>query len=331
VLSGGGTFRVFAPLPEALHGRQGDLVVLDEAWALSMERGRELMQAIVPTMATRERPQTLVLSTAGTDESEWLRDLVRRGREQAEGRLAYFEWSTPEEISPTDLDGVCAAHPAVGHTITRQAVEGAAGVLPPGEFMRAFANQWTAAVETVIDPAAWSERRTNAVIPPGARVTFGIDATPDRSAASIVVAARLSDGTPVVELVDHRPGVAWLAERAAELYERWQPLALVADAVGPVQAAVDVLTGRDIPVLSTTSRQYATACQGFYDAVHEEPHLAVRPHEALDGAAAAAGKRPMGESWAWSRQGAAPISPLIAATLALYGLTRPEAPEPFIL
>lgn len=335
---GAGTFRVFAPLAEALHGRQADLVVLDEAWAHTMDRGRELMQAIVPTMATRARPQTLVLSTAGTDESEYLREFVRRGREECltgtPSRMAYLEWSTPEEISPTDLDGVCAHHPAVGHTITREAVEAAASVLSPGEFMRAYANQWMSSLETVIDPKAWQARYTPERIAPGSPVVFGFDATPDRGHASVVAAGRTAAGLTVLEVIDHRPGVAWLAERLAQLHTQWSPLALVADGVGPASAAVDTLRGQGVTVTTTNSREYAVACQHLYDQIHEEPPVglyAAPGHEALDAAALAAGKRPLGESWAWSRKGAAPISPLIAATLALYGLTRPEEAAPFVI
>jgi phage terminase large subunit-like protein len=342
VKSTGGTFRVFAPLPDALHGRQGDLVVIDEAWSLSAERGREMQQAILPTMATRARPQILVLSTAGTDESEFLKDLVRRGRQAvADGRrsgIAYFEWATPEEISPTDLDGVCAAHPAVGHTISRAAIEAAAEVMAdkPGEFMRAYANQWTSAVEVVIDPKAWNERRSESRIAPDSTLAFGMDATPDRGYASVVVAGRDVDGAPVIEPVAHGEGVAWLTEWVKARHAKWPHALFVADGVGPVASVVDALAVDGIEVRTTSSREYATACTQLYDAVHETRELHVYQGEenltqALDDAALAAGKRGLGESWAWSRKGSAPISPLIAATLALWALGRPEEPEPFIV
>ena len=61
--------RIFAPLPAALHSKQSDLVVVDEAWAHDLERGRQLDQAIVPTQATRSGAQVWKVSTAGDESS----------------------------------------------------------------------------------------------------------------------------------------------------------------------------------------------------------------------------------------------------------------------
>ncbi len=50
---------------------------------------------------------------------------------------------------------------------------------------------------------------------------------------------------------------------------------------------------------------------------------------ALDEAAAGAAKRAIGDAWAWTRKSAAAdISPLVAATLALWAATRAALPEP---
>lgn len=322
----GSTYRVFAPLGEALHGRQGDVVFLDEGWAHSAERGRELMQAIVPTMATRARPQIWVLSTAGTDLSEFLKELVVAGQAGQNPRMAYFEWSTEEDVSPDDLERVAAAHPAIGHTITIEALKSARAVLKePAEFLRAYANVWTSALEIVISAAAWTAARDGATIPAGSPVAFGFDVTPDRSHSTIAVAGRNAEGLPVVEIVDHRPGVAWVAPRLRDLVERWKPAAVVGDSMGPATAVIDTLNrGKKIRALTCTStQQYATACQRMYDLIHEGPAVRIRPSSELDEAALAVGKRKLGEGWAWARRASVPISPLVAATLAVWGLEHP--------
>ena len=61
------------------------------------------------------------------------------------------------------------------------------------------------------------------------------------------------------------------------------------------------------------------ACGEFHDAaVHAR--LSHRGDYRLTDAVTSATKRRVGESWAWARRGNADISPLVAATLARWGL-----------
>jgi hypothetical protein len=135
-------------------------------------------------------------------------------------------------------------------------------------------------------------------------------------------------------VVDHRPGVTWLPEAVRELARDWPHDLIVADPVSPAGPSIDALTRLGVPVTPVTSRQYADACQGFYDTVCETDTLVVRASEAaapLEAAVAAAGRRPMGDAWVWNRRASVPISPLVAATLAQWGVTRPAEPDPFIV
>jgi hypothetical protein len=51
-----------------------------------------------------------------------------------------------------------------------------------------------------------------------------------------------------------------------------------------------------------------------------ERSLRYLPRPALDAAVAGAAKRPLGDSWAWARQGlSVDISPLVAVSLARWG------------
>jgi hypothetical protein len=57
------------------------------------------------------------------------------------------------------------------------------------------------------------------------------------------------------------------------------------------------------------------------------PTLRHIPHPALSAALAGAGKRPLGDAWAWDRRGTSvDISPLVAATLARWAYTSRERP-----
>src|SRR4029077_5033192 len=114
----GSTLRPFPPTKDALHSMQSDLVIVDEAWKFDDVRGAELMQAIGPTQATRPGAQVVIVSTAGTADSTWLRTFVDRGR-AGDPALTYLEWSIGDDVDPMDLDAVAAAHPAIGRTIDK--------------------------------------------------------------------------------------------------------------------------------------------------------------------------------------------------------------------
>jgi hypothetical protein len=155
---------------------------------------------------------------------------------------------------------------------------------------------------------------------PEEAVVFAIDMTPERSHAAIAVAGRWRGGTHV-EVVEHRPGTGWILDRAAALHERWKPRCWVVDAGGPAGSLIEDLAERlGVEIVSPKAREVASACGQFYDAVTEQTlsHLDQAP---LATALAGAQKRPLGDAWAWARRGVnVDISPLVAATLAKWGL-----------
>jgi hypothetical protein len=84
---------------------------------------------------------------------------------------------------------------------------------------------------------------------------------------------------------------------------------------------LDQLDGGARPpwITALTPRQLTTACAQLLDAVTTRA-VRHRGDTALDRAAAAAARRTTGDGWAWSRRSSsADVSPLLAASLALYG------------
>jgi hypothetical protein len=324
IFPNGSTFRPFPPTKDALHSMQSDLVIVDEAWKHDAVRGAELMQAIGPTQATRPGAQVVIVSTAGTADSTWLRAFVDRGR-AGDPAVTYLEWAIPDGADPMDLDAVAAAHPAVGRTINRQFLEDQAGILAatPGEFARAYGNRWTSTLEQLIPAADWSLIRHRDAIPAvGVPPVFGADVAVDRSAAAIVSCWRSTEGVPVLELIAHEPGADWVAGRLAELHHRHAAGVVLDGGTGPASTVVDALRHRDeLPgwVRAVSPREYTTACANLLDAVtgHTVWHRG-EPH--LDAAVSAATRRTVGDGWAWSRRTpTVDVSPLIAGSLALDG------------
>lgn len=331
----GSELRPFAPSEEALHGKWSDLVFCDEIWAFDAAQGKKLMQAIVPTMATRPFAQTWYVSTAGTARSTWLRPMVERARaDLAAGRptrTAFFEWGIPDGVEDlTDLDVFASYHPAVGHTISRRSLEAAASQMDPAEFARAYGNYWVSSDSFAINPALWARAETLEPIDAVADVSFAVEVFADRSGAAIVVAGRTGSGLVAVEVVDQRPGVGWLTERVLGLVARHRPVSVVIDPHGPARtlhAALSEQRTRPVPLMDFGAADLISAHGEFLDALTEGT-IRQRPDRAgaLAGALAAASVRAVREQEVLSRvmgaDGASPAA-LVAAELAAYGLAHP--------
>lgn len=316
----GSLFEVVAPTDRAGHGKSLDAVILDECWEFEDFR---LDQGFSPAMITRPEPQMWIISTAGHSRSTYLKSKVERGRDAVRDGLttgmAYFEWSAEQDADPSDPETWWSCIPSLGHTVPVEAIEAEQRSMEPAEFQRAYLNQWTSnAFASKIPNRSW-EACAHDVSPSTDDVVFAVDVAPDRGMASIVVC----DGT-VFELADRRPGTEWVVSRCIELADRYNPVAFVMDAAGPASTFVPDLEAAGLRVETTGPRQMAAACGRFYDAV---VNRRVRHTDQVDMTTAVAGAatRKLGDAWAWSRSSSAvDISPLVAATLALWGATTLE-------
>jgi hypothetical protein len=311
------------------HGGSIDLGILDEAFAHPDAR---LEQALKPAMITRPQPQLWIVSTAGTPEdSPYLWGKVENGRQLAEAGLTegvcYFEWSAHEDTDPADPATWRSCMPALGYTATEQAVAADFGSMTLSEFCRAYLNRWmTATSDPVVPLDVWSklvDHDSEAEDP----VSFAFDVTPDRSRSAIAAAGIRPDALRHIEIIDHRSGTGWVAERIAELVADHDPSGVWCDPSGPAGSLLPELAKLGVEVQTVSSKEHAQACGIFYDlAVEPAPDIGRLRHlgtpemvAALDGAT----KRPLGDAWAWSRRSSAvDIAPLVAATLALWGVEQ---------
>lgn len=304
------------------HGQTIDLGIKDELFADHDDR-RD--QALVPAMATKSAGQVVSCSTMGTEDSIPWNQLVEAGRLAVDaGRttgIAYFEWSAADDVDLDDPREWWGFMPALGYTITEAVVSNAHDKLTTGEFVRAFGNRKTKADDRVIPETAWNAICLPTVAPVG-DLTFSLDVNPERSAGAIVAA---SPG--VAELVDFRLTTGWLVSRASELSAKYDRPLWVVDSTGPAASLIPDMVRSGLNVHPATPRELIEACGQFYDDVIER-RLSLRTHQRFDEAAAGAAKRSVGDSWAWTRKNAAAdISPLVAATLALWGAGQPAEPE----
>lgn len=311
----GSVLRVFPPLPDAFRGFALDLAIVDEGQEHDETRGRELDQGIIPTLSTRPARQLLVMGTAGTDASDYFRRYTELGRAGGSS-VGYLEYSADPDADPTDPDVWRSVHPGLGFLTDEAALQAALDAMGVTSFAREYLNIWPRLDATVIPADRWLACRDDLPIPDGVPLTVGFDVNYGRTAASIAVAARVGVRI-VVEVVDAGLAVAALPSRLEALATRYRATVVGAPAQ---RGVVDDLKGRGYGARTTTGQEYQAACQLFYDAVLGG-RLAHRGQPDLDGAVAAAGRSRSGDAWAWShRSSAAPIDPLVAATIAVAGV-----------
>jgi hypothetical protein len=326
----GSFIRTFPPKAAALHGKQSDLVALDEVWDLDTETGIAVTQAVVPTQATRPRRQYWVISTAGTESSIWFRGWVDRARASVgdpDSRIAYFDWSCPDDLDPCDPEAWPLFHPAYGHTINAAAMRDALDQMGPVEFARAYGNQWPTAATSW--RAGWPALASEDLIPEAARVFLAADARVDHRAASVAAAGELADGRIGVEIVENRGGVEWLTGRLAELTKRHRcPVSI--NTAGPLGYLIPALQESGVRVDAITAGDYADAA-GKLRTLIADGGITHRDDPRLNSAVEGVETRAAGDRSVWrKRDSAVDETPLVAVSLAVWRAAHP-GPRPGIV
>jgi hypothetical protein len=268
---------------------------------------------MMPTLTARKNPQVWFTSSAGTPDSAALWRIVKAGREKGP-RLAYFEWGCESGIDVLDRRNWAQANPGLGYRISVEALEDDLALLSEDGFAREHLGIWDdTAADSAIDPDRWSTLADPSA-ERGASPVFAVATAPDRSWSAVAVAWRRPDGLPQVMLADYRRDATWVAERVAELRSRWGGRVLLD------QASDGLVDGAERPKQVDRAR----ADNALSDAV-TAGNLRHGNEPALLTSVRASRWRTTGETRVLDRKGSADISPLIAAALAVHGLTTAPA------
>jgi len=343
-LEGGPRWKIAAASRKGGRGLSGDDVNLDE---LREHHNWSSWGAVTKTTMARANAQVWAYSNAGDLRSVVLNDLQAKGRAaarqpaDADPSFGHFEWSAPDDTKctcgkPDDLHARkcllqdrarwAQANPALGYTISEEALASALGTDPEPIFLteclcvrvKDLVPDWS-----VIAEAAWMPLTTHAEHDELKPVAFAVDVTPERSHSSIGLAGRLG-GETFVEVAVHGRGTGWVVPWLIERVDIWRPCAVVIAKNSPAGSLIDDLETAGIEVRKPSSSDEAQACGSFMDAVapkDSKPTLRHAGQPDLDDAVKGAVKADLGDgAWRWSRKNAlVDISPLVAVTLAAWG------------
>jgi hypothetical protein len=263
--------------------------------------------------------------------------------------IGIFEWSAPPNCDKWDRDAWAQANPSMGYGFLDEAtIATDCASDPEEEFRVEDLCQWiTASVEPPFPRGAWEAGvDDSSQLAPDAEPVFGVDVSADREHSSIAVCGLRSDRKLHGELIEYRPGIAWLVDwfrsRVNEpQYGGRMRVALQGNGA-PVSAIAELIEAVDgVEVTECKGRDLGAWCGKLWDAVAalapvddgEPPMSDVTPiyhrtQPRLDLAANVSVTRPMGDgAWAWDRtRSLEDASPIVALTMA-HGLAT-SVPEP---
>ena len=204
----GSLLKVAAAVPN-FHGASIDLIVVDELWNVSPA---VLFDALRPSMIARPNPLLSAWSTAGDESSAALLQLREQAIATIEngrlGKLYYAEWSPPPGVDWHDRRYWAWANPALGRTVTWEALEAAAESPNKNAFLRAHLNLWVAAAGAWLPLGVFEQGRTSDPMPDGG--ILSVDSSVD-GGRYVGILASSENGRTYVR-------VAFMVEREAECW-----------------------------------------------------------------------------------------------------------------
>jgi phage terminase large subunit-like protein len=325
------------------HGYQGDQITIDEAWSLSADQGKFLLDAFVPTTITRQqatgiRPQIWILSTEGDSGSTFLNGLLDRCREgDIPPRWAFFDFGVPEDEDPDDMNVLAKYHPACYHLFRPNQLEDfksefiTDGSFDRGGWLRAFANiRDTGTADRFLAESLWNQTATGfmtastlekstGIVAIGCAVT--LDAT-----KTVISIANQTDGHTIVQISDILDGTGSSIPRLKELQDRYHAQ-ICMDSRGPSADLHSRLTTEGLDMVAMSATDFMSVGQAFVSSL-EQSRTSHATDPDLDTAARAATRTWSGDAWKINRKAGEGSSILESVMLAVYAANHDDHISP---
>ena len=190
-LKSGARLDVVAATRDGSRGRTADLLYIDEVREISEEGFR----AATPTTRARANAQTLLTSNAGDAFSTVLNDLRERALSFPPKTFGFYEYSAPQFCKITDRAAWAMANPALGYTVTEEALEEAVATQPIETTKTELLCQWISSTQSPWPHMAVEDASDVTLeMSPGPLTIFAFDVAPSRRDGSLTMGQVLPDG-----------------------------------------------------------------------------------------------------------------------------------------
>jgi phage terminase large subunit-like protein len=196
----GARLDVVASTRDGSRGRTvNGLLFIDELREIDEEGYR----AAMPTTRAHAGAHILLTSNAGDAFSKVLNDLRERALDHPPKTFGFYEYSAPQYCKINDRAAWAQANPALGYTITEEAIEEAISTSPIENTRTETLCQWIDSLSSpwphgVLEETSNSELTITA----GALTMFGFDVSPSRRNASLVAGQMMPDGKIAIGILE---------------------------------------------------------------------------------------------------------------------------------
>jgi hypothetical protein len=200
-LLNGARYEIVAATSDGSRGKTADLLYIDELREIS----EEAFKAATPTTRARFNSQTLLTSNAGDAFSTVLNNLRERALSYPAKTFGFYEYSAPIEARQ-DINNRkywAMANPALGHTVTAEAIEESISTNSIETTMTETLCMW---IDSQVSPWQFGilEACTDSslTLPIGVMTVFAFDISPSRRNGSLVGAQITPDGKIGVGVIE---------------------------------------------------------------------------------------------------------------------------------
>jgi phage terminase large subunit-like protein len=182
---------VVAATRDGSRGRSADFLYIDELREVTEDGYR----AATPTTRARPNSQALFTSNAGDAFSTVLNDLRERAIDYPPKSFGFYEYSAPQYCKIDDRNAWALANPAMGYTITEEAIEEAIATSPIENTRTETLCQWIDSLSSPWPHGILEDTSDSTLeMAAGAYTVFGFDVSPSRRNGSLVAGQLLPDG-----------------------------------------------------------------------------------------------------------------------------------------
>ena len=316
---------VVAATRDGSRGRTADFLFIDEL----REINEEGFRAAVPTTRARPNSQTLLTSNAGDAFSVVLNGMRERALENPPKSFGFYEYSAPQYCKITDRQGWAQANPALGFTISEEALEEAVATSPIENTRTELLCQWIDSLSSPWPHGVLEETSDSSLtIPAFGYTVFAFDVSPSRRNASLVAGQILPSGKIGVGILQ-----TWESQVSVDDLKIAVDIKAWADQYRPRQICFDKYTAQSIAdrlsnagqvTLDISGAAFYQACGDLLDALvnHRLVHSGQENWiQQMNNCAA----KTNDSSWRIvKRKSAGDVSGAISTAMVVHQLTKPQ-------
>jgi phage terminase large subunit-like protein len=258
---------VVAATRDGSRGRSCDFLYIDELREITEEGYR----AAIPTTRARPNAMTLLTSNAGDAFSTVLNDMRSRALESPPKSFGFYEYSAPAHCKITDRNAWAMANPALGYTVTEEALEEAVATSPIENTRTELLCQWISSLQSPFPPNSIEDLSDNTLqMSAGAYTVFGFDKSPSSRDCSLVAGQILPDGRIGIGILETWESLVSIDElQVAAAIKAWadiyRPRQICFDKYA-TQSIADRLANAGQVMVDISGAQAYQACSDLLDA-----------------------------------------------------------------